>query len=154
MSEKLNVIFICWGNSCRSQMAEGWARHLHPGTLRPFSAGIEPKPYVDPLAVQVMKEAGVDISHQETHRVEAFVAHDIDAAILVCDEAAESCPTFPPQVNTIRHTFEDPPRLAEGRDEEERLAIYRRSRDEIRDFVAQLPQLLGSASPAGPRATA
>ncbi|MGA7982671.1 MAG: arsenate reductase ArsC [Chromatiaceae bacterium] len=151
MSRKLNVIFVCWGNSCRSQMAEGWAR---PDTLNPFSAGIEPKPHVDPLAVRVMKEAGVDIAYQETHRVSAFLTHDIDAAILVCDEAADACPTFPPQVKTIRRTFDDPPRLAEGGGEEARLAVYRRVRDEIRAYVAQLPELLGCADPAGPCATA
>ena len=154
MSRKPNVIFVCWGNSCRGQMAEGWVQLLRPDTLRPFSAGVEPKPHVDPLAVQVMKEAGVDIAFQETHRVSAFLTHDIDAAILVCDEAAYACPTFAPQVRTIRHTFDDPPRLAAGQDEEARLAVYRRVRDEIRAYVAQLPELLGSADPASPRATA
>ena len=154
MNRKLNVIFVCWGNSCRSQMAEGWARHLHRDTLNPFSAGIEPKPHVDPLAVQVMKEVGVDISFQETHRISTFLTQDIDAAILVCDEAASACPTFPSKVKTIRHTFDDPPRLAARQDEEARLAVYRRVRDEIRAYVAQLPELLGSGDPASPRATA
>jgi arsenate reductase len=148
MHQKANVIFVCWGNSCRSQMAEGWARHLHGERLRAFSAGIEPKPQVDPLAVRVMKEAGVDISFQETHRVSRFIAQDIDAAILVCDEAADACPAFPPQVRTIRQTFDDPPRLAEGMDEEARLAVYRRVRDEIRDYVERLPDLLGVAPAA------
>jgi len=154
MSRKLNVIFVCWGNSCRSQMAEGWARHLHPDTLNPFSAGIEPKPHVDPLAVLVMKEAGVNIAYQETHRMSAFLSHDIDAAILVCDEAADACPTFPSKVKTIRHTFDDPPRLAAGHDETELLAVYRRVRDEIRAYVAQPPELLGCVDPASPQATA
>ncbi len=154
MSRKLNVIFICRGNSCRSQMAEGWARHLHADKLNPFSAGIEPKPHVDPLAVQVMKEAGVDIAYQETHRVSAFLTQDIDAAILVCDEAADVCPTFPSKVKTIRRMFNDPPRLAEGQGTQVRLAVYRRVRDEIRAYVAQLPELLDYADSASPRAPA
>lgn len=154
MSRRLNVNFVCWGNSCRSQMAEGWARHLHPDSLNPYAAGIEPKPRVDPLAVQVMKEAGVDIAYQETRRVSAFLSHDIDAAILVRDEAADVRPTFPPKVKTVRHTFDDPPRLAEGQGEDLRSAVYRRVRDEIRAYVARLPKLLGHADRVDPRATA
>ena len=86
MDKKLNVLFVCTGNSCRTQMAEGWARHLHSDQLNPFSAGTEPR-RVDPLAVKVMKEAGVDISAQETHHVRAFLAEDLDVVITVCSEA-------------------------------------------------------------------
>lgn len=88
MSRTLNLIFACWGDGCRSQMAEDWSRHLHPDALNPFFAGIEPKPHVDPLAVRAMKETGVDIAYQKTHRVSAFLTHDIGAAIPDCDEAA------------------------------------------------------------------
>ncbi len=142
MSEKLNVIFVCSGNSCRSQMAEGWVRHLHAEKLRPFSAGIKPRPRVDPLAIAVMKEAGVDIAGQETHAVEEFLLQNIDFAITVCDDAAESCPTFPAGVRMIHHPFDDPPRLAEGKSEPEGLAIYRRVRDEIRSYIVALPVVL------------
>jgi arsenate reductase (thioredoxin) len=142
MTTKLNVIFVCSGNSCRSQMAEGWAKHLHTDRFRAFSAGTNPRQRVDPLAIQVMKEAGIDIARQETHAVEAFLAQDIDVAITVCDDAAESCPTFPAGVRMIHRPFDDPPRLAEGRTDAESLEIYRRVRDDIRTYVERLPALI------------
>ncbi len=146
MSRKWNVLFVCIGNSCRSQMAEGWARHLHGDRLNPFSAGIEPR-RVDPLAVEVMSEAGVDIAGQETHYVRDFLAEDIDFVITVCHEAAELCPVFPGKTRTIRLPFDDPPSLARAveRQKEKRL-VYRRVRDEIRDFVDNLPQVLERAN--------
>jgi len=144
MDKKSNVLFVCYGNSCRSQMAEGWAHHLHPGAISAFSAGIEPR-RIDPLAIQVMKEAGVDISHQETHSVEEFLGQAIDYAILVCSEAAEVCPAFPAEVTVARQPFDDPPALTKGMDKEDRLAVYRRVRDEIRAYVARLPDLVSKA---------
>jgi arsenate reductase (thioredoxin) len=147
MPRKLNVIFICFGNSCRSQMAEGWARHLHPDTLNAFSAGIEPR-RIDPLAIQVMKEAGVDISRQETHSVQAFLKQDIDYAILVCSEAAEVCPAFPAAVTLIHQPFDDPPQLTKDMSEGDGVAVYRRVRDEIRAYVAGLPELLAQTPKA------
>lgn len=138
--KKLNVIFVCTGNSCRSQMAEGWARHLHPDTIEAFSAGLSPRP-VDPLAVRVMAEAGVDISKQESHAVESFLTADIDLAITLCSDAAEHCPTFPPSVRMLHEPFDDPPHLSKPEmSTEQRLALYRRVRDQIRDYVASLPQ--------------
>lgn len=146
MSDKMNVLFVCTGNSCRSQMAEGWTRHLHGNTVNSFSAGIEPR-RIDPLAVKVMAESGVDISKQESHAVKDFlqggrdVVPDLDVVVTVCSESsADRCPTFPKGVKVLHHPFDDPPRLADGMaDEEEKLAVYRRVRDEIREFVNGLP---------------
>ncbi len=147
MPKKLNVLFVCTGNSCRSQMAEGWARHLHSDQLNPFSAGTEPR-RVDPLAVKVMKEAGVDISAQETHHVRAFLAEDLDVVITVCSEATKVCPAFPGKVRMVYKPFDDPPGLTRATDrEEEKLAVYRRVRDEIRDYVEKLPEAFAIERP-------
>jgi arsenate reductase (thioredoxin) len=129
-------------------MAEGWARALLPTRLVAFSAGTRPHG-LNPVAVQVMREAGVDISSQTSDHVDDILArHPVDAVITVCDSAAESCPAVP-GVRTIRRTFDDPPALAKSAaSEEEALAHYRRVRDEIRDFVGTLPSLL-QAQPAG-----
>lgn len=150
MDKKLNVLFVCTGNSCRSQMAEGWARHLRGDAINPFSAGIQPR-RIDPLAVKVMKEVGVDISKQETHAVHEFLTEDIDFVVTVCSGAAETCPEFPGKVKVLHQPFDDPPRLTKvTQREEEKLAVYRRVRDEIRDYVEKLPAILeraGSDSP-------
>lgn len=139
---KTNVLFVCEMNTCRSQMAEGWARHLHPDKIYAFSAGIN-KGLLDPVAVRVMKEAGVDISGQEVHAVKDFLTKDIDCVVTVCSVAAEKCPSFPPEINVICQTFDDPPALARHVDTEEgKLAVYRRVRDEIKMFVEGLPEKL------------
>jgi len=143
MTAKPNLLFVCTGNSCRSQMAEGWARHLHGDKLNPFSAGIKLR-RIDRLAVKVMKEAGVDISAQETHDVRDFLTEDIDFVVTVCSEAAKTCPVFPGKVKMVYRPFDDPPALTEeAAREEEKLVVYRRVRDEIRDYVDKLPELLG-----------
>ena len=129
------VLFVCEKNTCRSQMAEGWLRSLAGDRFRAFSAGISPGP-LDPLAVRVMSEAGVDISGQETHSVRDFLAVDIDIVVTVCSTAAEKCPTFPGHVEVICHAFDDPPKLTRVIDDLNRkLAVYRRVRDEIRVFL-------------------
>lgn len=134
----LKVLFLCTGNSCRSQMAEGWARHLKKELLEPFSAGTEPHG-MNPLAVKVMKEAGVDISNQTSKHVDTFKDQPLDLVVTVCDSAKESCPLFPANVETLHAGFDDPPRLALGaKTEEEALVHYRRVRDEIRDFINTL----------------
>ena len=138
----LKILFLCTGNSCRSQMAEGWARFLHPGAMRAFSAGVTPKP-VDPLAVRVMQEAGVDISGQVSKHMKLLMSERFDTVITVCDSAREACPVFPGKVKRLHFSFDDPPALAKSaRSEEERLAGYRRVRDEIRAMVERLPLLL------------
>jgi len=139
------ILFLCTGNSCRSQMAEGWTRHLHGGRLRAVSAGVAPKG-LDPRAVTVMAEAGVDISGQPSRPVDAVLDEPLDLVVTVCDNARESCPIFPRPVRTIHRSFDDPPHLAAqagaAASEEEVLAVYRRVRDEIRAFVASLPEVL------------
>jgi arsenate reductase len=127
-------------------MAEGWTRHLKGDIVEAFSAGIE-KHGLNPLAVRVMAEAGVDISGQQSKLVAELPARDFDYVVTVCHHAHESCPIFPGGKKAIHIDFDDPPRLAAtARTEEEALAHYRRVRDEIRDFVAGLPASLEGAN--------
>jgi arsenate reductase len=138
MIPKLTILFFCTGNSCRSQMAEGWARHLKGGEIEPYSAGIEAHG-LNPLAVKVMAEAGVDISRQRSKSVAELKDVLFDYVVTVCDHAHESCPRFPGKAKIIHAGFDDPPRLAaRAESEAEALAHYRRVRDEIRAFVAAL----------------
>ncbi|MCS7303569.1 MAG: arsenate reductase ArsC [Thermoguttaceae bacterium] len=139
---KLKVLFLCTGNSCRSQMAEGWAKALHPELLDAYSAGIEPQ-QLNPDAVRVMAEVGVDISGHRSKHVHELAGMNFDYVITVCDQAKEQCPVFPGQAKRLHVGFEDPPRLAAlARTEEERMAIYRQIRDQIRSFIEQLPKML------------
>ena len=136
---RLKVLFLCTGNSCRSQMAEGWARHLKGDVLEPYSAGIEAHG-LNPRAVAAMAEAGVDITHHRSKHVDELADVEFDYVVTVCANAHESCPIFPGQAKVIHVGFDDPPALARGAaTEEEAMAPYRRVRDEIRDFVATLP---------------
>lgn len=139
---RLKVLFLCTGNSCRSQMAEGWARRLKGDEVEPYSAGIEAHG-LNPDAVRVMAEAGVDISSQRSKLVGELVGVAFDYVVTVCDNAHESCPLFPGTAKVIHVGFDDPPRLAaDAKTEAERLAPYRRVRDEIREFVKGLPDAL------------
>jgi arsenate reductase (thioredoxin) len=142
MSDRLRVLFLCTGNSCRSQMAEGWARHLRGDRIEAFSAGIETHG-LNPDAVRVMAEAGVNISSHRSKRLEELAGVAFDHVVTVCGHAHESCPVFPRRAKVVHVGFDDPPRLAAGATtEEERLAPYRRVRDEIRAFVETLPEAL------------
>ena len=142
--KKQRVLFLCSGNSCRSQMAEGWARHLVELDVEPASAGIRSST-VDPLAIRVMAEAGVDISNQKSKQVSDVWERDFDLVVTVCDAAAAACPVFPAPVPTIHRGFDDPPSLtADMADINEKLAVYRRVRDEIQAFVQALPQVLAA----------
>ena len=131
------VLFLCTGNSCRSQMAEGILRHLAGDDVVAASAGTQPKP-VHPLAVQVMREAGMDISRQRSKGLESVGGQSWDFVITVCDRAKESCPVFPGETERNHWGFDDPAE-AQG-SEEQRLRVFRRVRDEIlarlRLFVA------------------
>ncbi|HEB50521.1 MAG TPA: arsenate reductase ArsC [Desulfobulbus sp.] len=139
---KPKILFLCTGNSCRSQMAEGWARHLKGDVIEPYSAGIE-KHGLNEKAVRVMAEAGVDISGQQSRLVSELPVQDFDYVVTVCDHAHESCPLFPGTARVVHRGFDDPPRLAAGAaSEEEALEPYRRVRDEIRAFVETLPDAL------------
>lgn len=140
--EKLTVLFLCTGNSCRSQMAEGWARRLRGDIIEPYSAGIETHG-LNPHAVKVMAEAGVDISGRQSKHVDDLRDINFDYVITVCDHANEHCPVFPGRATKLHVGFDDPPRLAQNaKTEEEALNHYRRVRDEIKTFVEQLPELL------------
>ena len=142
MLPKLKVLFLCTGNSCRSQMAEGWSRHIKTESIEPCSAGIRPQE-LDARAVEVMSEAGVDITGHRSKSVEEVLDVGFDYVVTVCDGAHEACPVFP-GLTIVRHVgFEDPPRLAQrAASEEDALSVYRRVRDEIRDFVETLPNSL------------
>ena len=146
MSQKLRVLFLCTGNSCRSQMAEGWARHLKGGQIEAYSAGIA-QHGLNPLAVKVMAEAGVDISGHRSKTLDDLKDVELDYVVTVCDHAHETCPWFPAKAKVIHVGFDDPPRLArEAKSEDEAIQHYRRVRDEIRDFVATLPASLEHSS--------
>lgn len=138
----LKVLFLCTGNSCRSQMAEGWARHLKGHVLEPYSAGVKTHG-LNPCAVQVMAEVGVDLSGHWSKLLDELRDIEFDHVITVCGNAHESCPVFPGKTRVTHVGFDDPPRLAEGAaSEEEALQHYRRVRDEIRTFVETLPESL------------
>ena len=142
MTEKRRILFLCTGNSCRSQMAEGWARHLKSEVIEPSSAGIE-KHGLNPRAVKVMAEAGVDISDQYSKTVDELPDLHFDFVVTVCGHANENCPYFTGKATVTHVGFDDPPKLAaNATSEEEALDHYRRVRDEIRDFVATLPEAL------------
>src|SRR3954464_2442918 len=136
---KLKVLFLCTGNSCRSQMAEGWARTLKGDSIEAFSAGTNPHG-LNPLAVRVMAEAGVDISGHRSKHVDELTGVAPDYVVTVCDDANEACPVFPGKAKRQHVGFDDPPRLARSAgSEEEALQHYRRVRDEIGAFVRTLP---------------
>lgn len=138
----IKVLFLCTGNSCRSQMAEGWARHLRGDVIDAYSAGVEPHG-MNRLAIRAMAEAGVDISKQRSKHVDELRGVAFDFVVTVCDHAHESCPIFPGATKVIHRGFDDPPRLAkDAKGDDEALPHYRRVRDEIRDFVLTLPEAL------------
>lgn len=141
---KVKLLFLCTGNSCRSQMAEGWARHLKSDVLEPYSAGIETHG-MNPHAVKVMAEAGVDITTQHSKTPKDIGPIEFDYVVTVCGHADENCPVFPGRARVVHVGFEDPPKLTKDLpDGEAKLAVYRRVRDEIRKFVESLPNSLSS----------
>jgi arsenate reductase (thioredoxin) len=139
---KTRILFLCTGNSCRSQMAEGWAKHLKGDTIEAYSAGIEPHG-MNARAVAVMKEIGVDISSHHSKHVDELKDVPLDYVVTVCGHANETCPRFPGRTKVVHVGFDDPPQLAKGAaSEQEALSHYRRVRDEIRTFVETLPESL------------
>lgn len=139
---KKRVLFLCTGNSCRSQMAEGWTRNLLDSSVEAYSAGTNLHP-LNMQAVQVMHEVGVDISSHHSKHLSEFVDTAFDLVVTVCDNATKSCP-MPPKAAQVMHVpFDDPPQLArESKNEEEALNHYRRVRDEIKKFITTLPEIL------------
>ena len=139
MAGKIKLLFLCTGNSCRSQMAEGWTRALKSEQIEVYSAGLETHG-LNPYAVKVMAEAGVDISNQKSQHLDEFMEIDLDVVITVCDHAHETCPLFPSNAKIIHHSFDDPPKLSPSDAPEEiKLDGFRRVRDEIKAFVETLP---------------
>ena len=143
MADRLpRVLFLCTGNSCRSQMAEGWARHLLADQIEACSAGTDPHG-LNPLAVKAMAKAGVDISSHTSKTIDACDPDTLDLVITVCGHANEHCPVFTGRTRVIHQGFDDPPKLAmHAKSEAEAMPHYERVRDEIRAFIATLPELL------------
>ena len=138
----LNILFLCTGNSCRSQMAEGWAKALKSDAIQAYSAGVETHG-MNPHAIQVMEEAGVDISGHHSKLLTELSNITFDFVVTVCDRAKESCPVFPAKAKVVAHSFDDPPAMAaEADSQEEALENYRRVRDEIKAYVLSLPDSL------------
>lgn len=142
MDNKKKILFLCTGNSCRSQMAEGWLRHLRADDYESLSAGVDPHG-IDPLAIRAMSEVGVDISGQSSDHIDTYIDSGLDWIITVCDKAHDSCPVFSGDTKVIHVGFEDPPRLAESAiNEEDAMSHYRRVRDEIGQFIKQIDQFV------------
>ena len=146
MSEPLKLLFLCTGNSCRSQMAEGWTRQLKGDQIKAFSAGIETHG-LNPHMIKVMDEAGVDVSNQKSENIRDFAEHDLDVVITVCGHAHETCPVFPANCKVVHTGFPDPPKMAKelaekGATEEEQLDCYRSVRDKIKEYILTLPESL------------
>lgn len=140
--DTIKVLYLCTGNSCRSQMAEAWTRHLKGERIEAFSAGVSPHG-VDPRAIRVMGEAGIDLSDRQSKHLSVFDDMEFDYVVTLCDHAHDSCPVFPAKTRVLHVGFPDPPRLAAGAaSEEEALDHYRRVRDAIRRFVERLPEAL------------
>jgi arsenate reductase len=139
---KIKLLFLCTGNSCRSQMAEAWANKLKADQIQAYSAGVSPS-LIDPRAVRAMSEAGVDISGQRSKDISEIINIEFDYVVTLCDNANESCPVFPGKTKRMHKGFDDPPMLAAGAtNEDEAMDHYRRVRDEIRNFVEGLPENL------------
>ncbi|HAR96237.1 MAG TPA: arsenate reductase [Deltaproteobacteria bacterium] len=137
-----SILFLCTGNSCRSQMAEAWTRYLKGDVLEPLSAGTQPKA-IDPRAVKAMAEIGIDISAYRSKSLQELPDMEFDYVVTLCNDAQQACPFFPAKTAMVHRPFDDPPELAEGvEDEEEAMSHYRRVRDEIRKWVETLPESL------------
>lgn len=140
--KKQKILFLCTGNSCRSQMAEAWTKQLQGHLFEAYSAGVAPHG-IDPRAVRAMAEAGLDLSGYRSKDIAEVEAIDFDYVITLCDRAHEACPFFPAKTRVLHAGFDDPPTLAAGSaTDEEAMLHYRRVRDEIRALVEKLPQML------------
>ena len=137
MKDKMKILFLCTGNSCRSQMAEGWARYLKGDVIEAYSAGVWPAE-VNPKTIKVMAEAGVDISDQTSKHVDELLDIDFDYVVTLCDNARQLCPVFPGKAKLIHKGFEDP--IAVVGSEKKKLKAYRKIRDGIKEFIKTLPE--------------
>ena len=143
MTNKTKLLYLCTGNSCRSQMAEAWTRHLKGDLYEVYSAGIEAHG-LNPNMLKVMAEVGIDVTGHTSDLVTQYFDTGLDVVVSVCGHADENCPVFPGKVKRIHHGFDDPPKLARemaalGASADEQLEPYRRVRDEIKAWVETLP---------------
>ena len=138
-TKKIKILFLCTGNSCRSQIAEGWASHSKANIIDAYSAGIRPIG-VSSRAIKVMAETGVDISNQKSQSIDEFSEIDFDYIITLCDNAAQRCPVFTGTVKVLHKPFEDP-YFATG-SEEDIMEIFRKVRNNIRNFIEAMPDNL------------
>jgi arsenate reductase len=139
LKDKIKVLFICTGNSCRSQMAEGWTRHLKGDIIEAYSAGVWPTG-ISPKTIKVMAEVDVDISDQMSKHVDELLWIDFDYVVTLCDNAKQHCPVFPDKAKLVHKSFEDP--IAVIGNEEKMLQTYRKTRDDIKEFIQTLPESL------------
>ncbi len=140
-----SILFLCTGNSCRSQMAHGLANEIFGDKIKSYSAGIESHG-LNPAAVKVMSEIGIDISHHQSQTLDEFDSKTFDYVVAVCEHAASNCPTFPNQTNVIIKQFDDPPKLAKlAKSDEEALRHYRIVRNQIRNWITTLPEQLSAS---------
>ena len=137
--DKVKILFLCTGNACRSQIAEGWARHLKGDVIESYSAGIHPIG-VSPRAIKIMKEAGVDISMHTSKHLDEFWNVNFDYVITLCDNAAKNCPIFGGKAKVVHKPFKDP-YFATGT-EEQIMAEFRKARDRIKAFIETIPACL------------
>ena len=137
--EKLKIVFLCTGNSCRSQIAQGWARHLKSNVIEAYSAGVAPASAVNHRAIEVMKEVGVDISGQKPEHIDDLNDIDFDYAITLCGHAAETCPVFT-RAKVIHNGFDDPS-FMQG-EEKDIMAAFRQLRKDIKAFIEGMPENL------------
>ncbi|MHC4572383.1 MAG: arsenate reductase ArsC [Planctomycetota bacterium] len=139
----MKVLFLCTGNSCRSQIAEAWARQLKSVLVEPYSAGIRPSA-VNPRAAKVMAEEEIDISSQTSRHVDELLGTDFDYVVTLCDNARDNCPVFTGNAKLIHRVFEDPTLVIGS--EEKILAAFRKTRDNIKAFIETLPESLENKS--------
>lgn len=137
--DKIKVLFLCTGNSCRSQIAEGWAKHLKGDIMDVYSAGIAPGS-LNKMAVKVMAEAGVDISAQRPKHVEGLKDINFDYVVTVCDNARENCPIFPHKTKYFHKAFVDPTFMTGT--EQQIKAAFVKLRDQMKEFIAEMPEIL------------
>jgi len=140
--EKKRVLFLCTGNSCRSQMAEGFAKQLKADSIEAYSAGVDPHG-MNPRATRAMSEAGCDISAHHSKHVDELKHVRFDYVVTVCGHADQACPTLEDPAKRVHVGFDDPPKLAkDAKTEDEAMGHYRRVRDEIKAFVQNIEQTL------------
>jgi arsenate reductase (thioredoxin) len=143
MNNRKSVLILCTGNSARSQMAEGLLKHITNNEYEVYSAGTKPS-IVRSEAIKVLAEIGIDISHNCSKSVDEFADKEIDYVLTVCDNARENCPYFPAKTKVIHHSFDDPPAIGET-DEETTFKVFRRVRDEIKDYLKEFVEEIKKA---------